>query len=93
MQAWKEILEPFLANLEYADDLAIRWWPLGKDALITIDPAYGYGLPVVKGSGIRTEIIRERSLAGDSNEQIAQDFSLNPKEVERALQFELKLAA
>lgn len=45
------------------------------------------------GSGIRTEIIRERSLAGDSNEQIGLDFHLKPREVERALQFELKLAA
>lgn len=93
MQAWKEILEPFLTNLDYANDLAVRWWPLGKDAPIMLDPEYGYGLPVVVGSGVRTEIIRERSLAGDSNEQIARDFNLDPKEVERALQFELKLAA
>ena len=93
MQAWKEVLEPFLSNLDYAHELAVRWWPLGKDALIMVDPEYGYGLPVVEGSGVRTEIIRERSLAGDTNAQIADDFNLDPKEVERALQFELKLAA
>jgi uncharacterized protein (DUF433 family) len=90
---WKEALEPFLADLDYAHELAVRWWPLGRDAAIMIDPEYGYGLPVVEGSGVRTEIIRERSLAGDTNDQIARDFNLNPKEVERALQFELKLAA
>ena len=94
-QAWKEFLEPFLNSLDYAADLdlAVRWWPLGKDAPILVDPEYGYGLPVVANSGVRTEIIRERSLAGDLNEQIARDFNLCVEEVERALQFELKLAA
>jgi uncharacterized protein (DUF433 family) len=87
IQVWKEALEPLLTNLDYAHELAVRWWPLGRDAAIMIDPEYGYGLPVVQGSGVRTEIIRERSLAGDTNDQIARDFNLNPKEVERALRF------
>ena len=93
MQAWNDILEPFLANLDYTDDVASRWWPLGRDVPIVVDPEYGQGLPVVEGSGVRTEIIRERAEAGDLIEQIASDFNLSSAEVERALQFELKRAA
>ncbi len=95
MHAWKEFLEPFVNSLDYAIDLelAIRWWPLGRDIPIVVDPDFGFGLPVVATSGVRTEIIRERSLAGDLNEQIASDFNLGLEEVERAIQFELKLAA
>jgi uncharacterized protein (DUF433 family) len=93
MQAWDEVLAPFLANLDYTHEVASRWWPLGKDVPIVVDPDYGHGLPVVQGSGVRTEIIRERAEAGDLIQQIARDFNLDCTEVERALQFELKRAA
>lgn len=93
MQAWNEILEPFLRDLDYTAGLASRWWPLGKDKPIVIDPEYGYGFPVVANSGVRTEIILERFRASDLEAQIARDFNLQPIEVERALQFELTRAA
>jgi uncharacterized protein (DUF433 family) len=93
MQAWNEVLAPYLDNLDYTHSLASRWWPLGRNVPIVVDPEYGHGLPVVQGSGVRTEIIRERMEAGDLIEQIASDFNLDPMEVERALQFELKRAA
>jgi uncharacterized protein (DUF433 family) len=92
-RAWDEVLNPFLQKLDYTEKLASRWWPLGKDQPIIVDPSYGYGLPVVVNSGVRTEIIRERFGAGDSYEQIAQDFGLEPPDVERALQFEVQRAA
>jgi uncharacterized protein (DUF433 family) len=93
MQAWNEVLAPFLESLDYTHELASRWWPLGREMPIVVDPEYGHGLPVVQGSGVRTEIIRERVEAGDLIEQIASDFNLDGLEVERALQFELKRAA
>lgn len=93
MQAWNEVLAPFLVNLDYTDEVASRWWPLGRDVPIVVDPERGHGLPVIEGSGVRTEIIRERAEAGDLVEQIASDFNLDRLEVERALQFELQRAA
>jgi uncharacterized protein (DUF433 family) len=93
MHVWNEVLAPFLANLDYTHGLASRWWPLGRDVPIVVDPEYGYGLPVIEGSGVRTEIIRERAEAGDSVQQIAADFNLDLSEVERAIQFELQRAA
>lgn len=89
-QAWREVLEPFLDSLDYTHELASRWWPLGKCEPVIVDPDYGYGYPVIEDSGVRTEIIRERALAGDRNEQIARDFNLSLLQVERALAFELK---
>ena len=93
LRAWNQILEPFLKDLDYTGAFVSRWWPRGKDKPIVVDPDYGYGLPVVADSGVRTEIILERFQAGDLKEQIAQDFNLDPIEVERALQFELKTPA
>jgi uncharacterized protein (DUF433 family) len=92
-RAWSEILGPFLEELDYSQAFVSRWWPLGKDKPIVVDPDYGYGLPVVANSGVRTEIIRERFEAGDLEPQIADDFNLTFEEVARALQFEMKTSA
>jgi uncharacterized protein (DUF433 family) len=91
--AWDEILAPFLETLDYRDSFAYRWWPLGRSKPVVVDPAFGYGLPVIAGSGVRTEIVRERFEVGDSIEQIARDFSVATDEVQSAIQFELQRAA
>lgn len=92
--AWAEVLDPFLATLDYGQRFARRWWPEGKHTPILVDPELGFGLPVVAGSGVRTEIILERFRAQDSIAQIADDFSLDPAAVEAAIRFEAtRLAA
>lgn len=84
MQAWDEVLDPFLDTVEYEDELARRWWPLGKEYKVVVDPDYGFGLPVVAGSGIRTEIIAERYRAGDTVEEITYDFGITVAQIEDA---------
>jgi uncharacterized protein (DUF433 family) len=91
--AWDAVLDPFLNRLDYQNDLARRWWPLGKDEPIMVDPEYGFGSPVIFGSGLRTELVAERRDAGDPPNIIAYDFSLTPKQIESALKMEDQLAA
>ncbi|MFQ5879965.1 MAG: DUF433 domain-containing protein [Dehalococcoidia bacterium] len=88
-QAWYEVLSPFLATLEYEGPLARRWWPAEAKGMVVVDPDYGFGFPVIKNSGVRTEIILERFQAGDFRDQIAEDFNITSNEVEYALQFEV----
>jgi uncharacterized protein (DUF433 family) len=89
MQAWDEILDPFLDTVEYEGEIVRRWWPLGKEFAVLVDPDYGFGLPVVEGVGVRTEIIAERYRAGDSIHEIAYDFDVTPKQIDDALQWEM----
>lgn len=93
MRAWEEVLDPFLDTVEYEDELVRRWWPLGKEAGVLIDPDYGFGLPVIEGTGIRTEIIAERAEAGDSTDEITYDFDVTPEQIEAALRYETPAAA
>lgn len=94
MQAWDEVLDPFLKNLDYHNEFARRWWPLGKeDKRVVIDPDYGFGLPVITGSGVRTETIAEQIHAGDTVEEVAYDFNVTPEQIDAALELEGKLAA
>lgn len=89
MLAWREVLEPFLENVEYENELARRWWPLGRERTVVVDPDHGFGLPVVEGTGVRTEIIAERHRAGDSTDEIAYDFDVTPKQINDALRWEM----
>jgi len=89
MQAWDEVLDPFLDTVEYEGEIVRRWWPLGKDVAVLVDPNYGFGLPVVDGVGVRTEIIAERYKAGDSTDEISYDFDVTPKQINDALQWEM----
>lgn len=87
--AWREVLEPFLEDVEYENQVARRWWPLGKNHMVVVDPDYGFGLPVVEGTGTRTEIIAERYKAGDSTEEITYDFGVTSEQILDALQWEI----
>ena len=91
--AWDDVLDPFLATVDYQDGWAHRWWPQGRSKQVVIDPDFGYGLPVVAGTGVRTEILVERSEVGETIDQIAADFGIPVESVRDALQFERSLAA
>jgi uncharacterized protein (DUF433 family) len=96
IQAWHEVLEPFLKTLDYEEEigLAVRWWPLGKGTPIVVDPEFGFGLPVVAGSGVRTEVVFEQFQRGARLHEIAQDFRISPEHAEQAVGFEAsRLAA
>jgi uncharacterized protein (DUF433 family) len=92
-EAWTEVLQPFLQNLDYEEEVARRWWPFGHDGGVFLDPDYAFGLPVIAGSGVRTEIVLEQFQANESVENIAQDFNLTTAQVEQALRFEMQRAA
>lgn len=90
--AWKHIRD-ILRDIDFEDDVAVRWWPSGRDTPIVIDPQVSFGRPYVKGKGISTDAIRGRFLARESIDDIVDDFDLTEQEVEAALRFELPAAA
>jgi uncharacterized protein (DUF433 family) len=89
MQAWDEVLDPFLKDMDYEKEVARRWWLLGREHEVVVDPDYGFGLPVVARSGVRTEIIAERVRAGDSKDEISYDLDVTPKQIKDALRLEM----
>lgn len=61
--------------------------------MIVIDPALAAGRPVIVGTGLATEVIAERYKAGDSIEELAQDYERTEEEIEEAVRCELQAAA
>lgn len=62
-------------------------------ATVVIDPRFGFGRPILDGSGIRTEVIVERFHAGESVASLADDYSLSGETVEDILRSHQSLAA
>jgi uncharacterized protein (DUF433 family) len=76
-----------LTHFEYTDDLASRWFPVGPDTPIVVDPRIAGGRPTIFGSGVTVDTVHGRFAAGESIDFIAQDFGVERKAIEKALQF------
>lgn len=87
---WGEMLGRKFEEFDYQKGLAVRWHIAGRSSPILIDPQIAFGAPQIKG--VPTWAISGRKKAGESLEDIADDFSLKIPEVEKALQFEKEIA-
>ena len=62
-------------------------------SMVVIDPALSAGRPVIKGTGLATQLIAERYKAGESVSQLALDYGRREAEIEEAIRCELPAAA
>jgi uncharacterized protein (DUF433 family) len=85
--AWRYIAD-VLRDLDYEQEIAARWWPLGHSGGISVDPAVSFGRPVVDPFGVTTLVISERFKAGDSIADLADDYSIPPDLIETAVRYE-----
>ena len=85
--AWQGLISDRFAEFDYNDEgLAVRWHLVGRDSAIIIDPRISFGAPTV--NGIPTWALGGRAKAGESLAEIADDFELEPDQVNQALSFE-----
>ena len=57
--------------------------------VVVIDPRISFGRPVLVGSGIPTAVIAERYKAGESVDQLADDYGRKRLDIEEAIRCEL----
>lgn len=70
-----------------------RWWPMGKDHAVVIDPRRSFGAPIVAKAGIPTKILKSAVDAEKSLEFVAKWYGAEIDEVMDAVKFETKQAA
>jgi uncharacterized protein (DUF433 family) len=56
--------------------LAERFWPLGRDSHIVIDPRVSFGRPVIVKTAITVESISSLAAGGEAAENIAAQFDI-----------------
>jgi uncharacterized protein (DUF433 family) len=79
--------------------LAVRLYPFTRKRepdepkIIVIDPYVSFGRPTITGTGIATSIVAERYKAGESIDELSQDYGCERGYVEEAVRCELAVAA
>lgn len=70
-----------------------RWWPLGKDRGVVLDPKRSMGRPIVDQGGVSTSVLSRAVEAEGSAEDVADIYEISPDAVRAAVEFERSLAA
>jgi uncharacterized protein (DUF433 family) len=93
--AMRRVLAEHLERVEWdPSQFPVRLYPFLSLALssderpIAIDPRIAFGRPVVLRQGISTLAIAERIDLGETVEDVAADYDLNPAEIEQAVIYE-----
>jgi uncharacterized protein (DUF433 family) len=94
-RALREVLEKHLLRVERDETgLAARLFPftrkrdLDSPKSVVIDPAVGFGRPTLIGTGIPTSVLAERWKAGESMDELAEEYRRTPQDIQEALRWE-----
>jgi uncharacterized protein (DUF433 family) len=81
-------IQLFFKKLDFDnDELATRFWPLGKNKQIVCDPHHRFGQAVVEGTNIQAEAIYRMHLAKEPIKFIAEVYEITEDKVRHALEF------
>lgn len=91
--AIRELLKRYLSRIDRNDARTpIRLYPmvtgLSDDRPVVIDPRISFGRPTLRGTGIRTNMITYRVDAGESIDEIAEDYGIERELVTEAVIYE-----
>jgi uncharacterized protein (DUF433 family) len=98
--AMPQLVDAYLKRIEWDEQgIALRLYPftrkrqLDEPKVIVIDPRISFGRPVLVGTGVRTAIVAERYKAGESIEELAEDYGRRRLDIEEAIRCELAVEA
>jgi len=87
-QIFFDAAEPLREELELNEqDQVCRWWPLGRQRYVVLDPTRQWGRPLVARSGVPVASINRAHMAGMTASQIASWMDVHPEEITDALAF------
>ncbi|HEU0016573.1 MAG TPA: hypothetical protein VFQ45_23025 [Longimicrobium sp.] len=93
--AFPQLVKPYLDQLDFdGNDVARRWWPMGRDGGVVVDPAFAFGAPIVEAVGMRATTLQRAYRAelaefgGKAVDRVAWTYEIEPKHVETALRFD-----
>ncbi len=81
-------IKQFFKNLDFDDNsIASKFWPLGRDKSIIIDPKRQFGHPIIEKTNIFPETIFNMYKAGEPIEFIAFTYDLNQESILDAIEY------
>ncbi|MBO6794726.1 MAG: DUF433 domain-containing protein [Balneolaceae bacterium] len=93
--SFTNLVAPYCKKIDFKDNtqLAQRFWPLGKNHHIVVDPHHSFGQPVIKGTNITVDTISNLLNAGESAEFISSIYELEESAVEDVIAYMKRNAA
>ncbi len=90
----KGIIEEFVKKIDFQEhtQMAVRFFPAGKNNSIVVDPHHQFGQPVIRGTNILAEMLYSMHKHGEDTDFIASIYGLKNTEVEDAITFFQKAA-
>jgi uncharacterized protein (DUF433 family) len=93
-RVFESVIRPFLKNIEFdGGTVPCRWWPLGRNHLVALDPRRSFGQPIIFRDGVPTTVLARSLRANGSAEEVARWFEISPASVREAVEFERAFGA
>lgn len=84
----QELIRPFARKIEFNGGLlAQRYWPLGKNRSVVVDPKVQFGIPIIAGTRITTQSIEQMKSSGDSIKTLTKAFGITTKQVKDSIEY------
>lgn len=82
------LVEDFIDAVDWGvvEEVAERYWPLGREHNVVIDPDRAFGIPTVEG--LRAEVLAELVNAGEPIAFVADEYGISEQAVRDAVEWE-----
>ncbi len=91
----RRIVEAYLSRIHHdAEGRPARLYPFSSTQVerdrksIVIDPRIQFGRPCISKTRLATTVVAERFEAGETIEELARDYKVDPRDVEEAIRYE-----
>ena len=94
-RVFADVISEYLRRIQYAEDgypELIRV-PAYADAQVVVDPHRAFGSPIFERGGARVDDVLERFWAGDSIDELADEFGVPADQLEDVLRAASRRAA
>lgn len=90
----ENVFDRLREGLDYSQlEGLLRWWPIGREREVVVDPKRSFGQPIVANEGVPTEVLASAYQAEQSVDAVATWYDVTPLAVNDALEFERALQA
>ncbi len=80
-----------ISKIEFLNELAARWYPLGMTVPLVIDPRMAAGQPTIPDRGITVATVFKRWEANESIKSMADDFDIPEATIENLVRYAQKV--
>jgi uncharacterized protein (DUF433 family) len=88
--AFHRVIAPSFKDVDLEFEVT-RWWPLGRDRTVVLDPQRSFGAPIASESGIPTATLVLAAKREGSPRAVTRWYGVTEREVRDAIAFEQRL--